>query len=77
MWRVSRGRSYPAAAHRSTHVHILCGRHQPPFVRGAEAPRSPKRGSWRQLTPSRPCDNVMFMRLTDAVPALKTLSKFS
>jgi len=58
-------------------VHILHDWHLQPFVRGAEAPRSPKRGSCRQLTPFRRYANVMFMRLTNAVPALKTSSKFS
>jgi hypothetical protein len=77
IWCVSRGRSYPAPAPRSTRVHILCGRHLQPFVRGAEARRSPKRGSCRQLTRSRPYANVMFMRLINAVPALKISSKSS
>lgn len=77
VWYVSRGRRYPAPALRSTRVHILSNGRLQAFVHGAEAPRFPKRGPCRQLTPSCPDANVMFMRLTNDVPALKTQFKFS
>ena len=58
-------------------VDILCDGPLQPFARRAEVRPSPKRGPCRELTPSRPHANVMIMRLTNEVPALKTQSKFS